>query len=103
MLGWRLPSRPGATPPATHALPWLSSVVSAESMRDTSTWRPQPVGALAEGARQRPVALVGQVEHDGALVAVEAQVVGAGLAAPRRPPRARVVARARSLHLDDVR
>ena len=42
MLGWRLPRRPGRTPPATQAVPWLSRQVSALSISDTSTWRPRP-------------------------------------------------------------
>ena len=46
MLGWRLPRRRGTRPPSTHAVPWLSRQVSAESISETSTWRPR-AGALA--------------------------------------------------------
>src|ERR671910_486992 len=122
MLGWRLPRRVPATPPATQAEAWLSSDASAESISETSTWRPRPprgraskaawaplaaltppiqattraqrvavqapaghqpgaeglhqhVGAQRQRARELAVALVGQVERDRALVAVDGQVV----------------------------
>ena len=45
MLGWRLPRRWPRTPAATQAEPWFSRQVSAESISETSTWRPTPVRA----------------------------------------------------------
>ena len=202
MLGWRLPRRRPRTPAATHAEPWLSRQVSAESISETSTWRPAPVrarstsaawmplaasrpqtrsttavpafsgrpsgspvtahqpahrlqqevvagqrgrlvrrraerghragheprvdraqrvaveppgrdqpraegldqhvGPRAELAGQRAVDGVGQVERDRALVAVQAEVVGALAVVPGRAPGARVVAAVRPLDLDHV-
>src|ERR687889_231167 len=91
MLGWRLPRRPGTAPPSTHAEPWLSRQVRPASISDTSTCRP------------RAVAVVGEVEGDRALVAVQPEVVRRLAFAPRRTPGARVVAAVGPLHLDHVR
>ena len=62
----------------------------------------QHVRALGQRARQLAVAGVGEVEHDRALVAIEPEEVRADPVAPRRPPGAGVVARARPLDLDHV-
>ena len=51
MLGWRLPRRAGRAPADTQPEPWLSSEVSAESISETSTWRPR-AGALALDQRR---------------------------------------------------
>ena len=50
------------------------------------------VGAVGELAGERGVRRVGEVEHDRALVAVDAQVVGRDPVADRRLPGAGVVA-----------
>ena len=55
MLGWRLPRRPGTTPPSTQAAPWLSRHVSAASISETSTWRPRPVCARSASAAWMPI------------------------------------------------
>ena len=55
MLGWRLPRGAGTAPPATHAEPWLSSAASAESISETSTWRPRPVRSRSANAAWIPV------------------------------------------------
>ena len=55
MLGWRLPRRDGTTPPDTHAEPWLISDTSAESISETSTWRPRPVRSRSASAAWMPV------------------------------------------------
>ena len=56
MLGWRFPRRRPVTPAATQAVPWLSRHVSAESISDTSTWRPTPVRARSTSAAWMPFA-----------------------------------------------
>ena len=62
----------------------------------------QHVGPRRQLARQLAVRVVPQVERDRALVAVEPEVVRGFAVAPRRPPRAGVVATARPLDLDHV-
>ena len=62
----------------------------------------QHVGAQGELTRQRAIVLVVEVERERALVAVQAQVVGALALVPRRAPGARVVAAVRALDLDHV-
>ena len=64
-----------ATPAATHAEPWLSRQVSAESISETSTWRPAPV---ARALDQRRLDAVGREQ-----AADEVDDRGAGL---QRPP-----------------
>ena len=56
MLGWRLPRRWPRTPAATQAVPWFSRQVSAESISETSTWRPTPVRARSTSAAWMPLA-----------------------------------------------
>jgi hypothetical protein len=63
----------------------------------------QHVGALAQRPRETAVALVGEVERHRALVAVQPQEVRALAVAPRRSPRAGVVAAVRALDLDHIR
>ena len=62
----------------------------------------QHVGARGQPARQLEVARVAEVERERALVAVEPEVVGRLALAPRRAPRARVVAAVGALDLDHV-
>ena len=56
MLGWRLPRRWPRTPAGTQAEPWFSSAVIAESISETSTWRPRPVRARSISAAWMPLA-----------------------------------------------
>ncbi len=52
--GAALPMRPGVTPPAVNAVPWLTSAASREESRSTSTRCPAPVAVRWRSAARIP-------------------------------------------------